>query len=53
MIDFIQYFFNDYMKLEEVEVIEIMRVYCIFFICNIDLLKLCFIYVYLLRYIDR
>lgn len=54
MVEFVKRsFLIDYMKLENVENIEIMRVYCMLMVIRRDVLKLCFIYVYFLKYIDR
>ena len=53
MTDFIQHLFNDHMKLEETEAIEIMRAHRTPSTRNTDQLKLRPIHVYLLRYTER
>lgn len=53
MTDFIQHLFNDHMKLEEAEAIEIMRAHRTPSTRNTDLSKSRPIHVYLLRYTDR
>ena len=53
MTDFIRHLFNDHMKLEEAEAIEIMRDHRTPSTRNTDLSKSGPIHVYLLRYTDR